>query len=133
MRYSKDTSYIYIYIYISTYYNFFLYKWLYYDNFTCVRNICSVGQVFWYLYNTTKIPFILISMEIFSHFCNVFIQCYKIVILHFYYHTFNIVLGGILYQKLFKKLQRTIFLRHSSKLTCFEPNVLKWVMKKKNH
>jgi len=37
-------------------------------------------------------------MGIFSHFCDVFIQYYKIVILHFYYHTFNIALGGILYQ-----------------------------------
>jgi len=39
-------------------------------------------------------------MEIFSHFCDVFIQYDKIVILHFYYHTFNIALNGILYQKL---------------------------------
>ncbi len=52
-------------------------------------------------------------MEIFSHFCNVFIKYYEIAILHFYYHTFNIALGGILYQKLPKKLRRTIFLKHS--------------------
>jgi hypothetical protein len=56
-------------------------------------------------------------MEIFSHFCDVFIQYYKIVILQFYYHTFNIALGGILYQKLPKSFQRTIFLKHSSKPT----------------
>jgi hypothetical protein len=96
---------------------FFLYKWLYYNNFTCTRGICLIGQVFWCLYNTTKIPFIFISMEMFSHFCDVFIQYYKIVILHFYYHTFDIALGGILYQKLPKKLWGTIFLKHSSKPT----------------
>jgi hypothetical protein len=96
---------------------FFLYKWLYYNKFTCIRSICFIGQVFWCLYNTTKITFIFISMEIFSHFYDVFIQYYKIVILHFYHQTFNIALGGILYQKLPQKLQRTIFLRHSSKLT----------------
>jgi hypothetical protein len=96
---------------------FYLYKWLYYNNFTHVRDICSGGQIFWCLYNTTKIPFIFISMGIFSHFCDVFIQYYKIVSLHFYYHTFNIALGGILYQKLPKKLRRIIFLKHSSKPT----------------
>jgi hypothetical protein len=87
---------------------FFLYKWLY------IKGICFIGQEFWCLYNTTKIPFIFISMEIFSHFCDVFIQYYKIVILHFYYHTFNIALGGIL-------LQRIIFIKHLNKLT---PNCL---------
>jgi hypothetical protein len=56
-------------------------------------------------------------MGIFSHFWDVFIQYYSILILHFYYHTVNIVLGGMLYQKLPKKLQRTKFSRHSSKLT----------------
>jgi len=56
-------------------------------------------------------------MEIFSHFCDVFIQYYNIEILHFYYHTFNIALSGILYQNLPQKLQSIIFLRHSSKLT----------------
>jgi hypothetical protein len=56
-------------------------------------------------------------MEIFSHFCDVFIQYYKIVILHFYYHTFNIALGGILYQKLPQKLQRIVCLKPSSKPT----------------
>jgi len=54
-------------------------------------------------------------MEIFSHFFNVFIQYYKFVILNLYYHTFNITLGGILYQKLPKKLQRMVFLKHLSK------------------
>jgi hypothetical protein len=34
----------------------------------------------------------------------VFIHYYKIVILYFYCDTFNIALGGILYQKLPKKL-----------------------------
>jgi hypothetical protein len=43
-------------------------------------------------------------MEIFSHFCDVFIQYYNIMILHFYYHTFSIALSGILYQKMPKKL-----------------------------
>jgi hypothetical protein len=56
-------------------------------------------------------------MEIFSHFYDVFIQYYKIVILLFYYHTFNIALGGILYQKLPKNLQNMIFLKHSNKST----------------
>jgi hypothetical protein len=56
-------------------------------------------------------------MEIFSHFCDVFIQYYKIVVLHFYYHTFNIALGGILYQNMFEKLRRIIFLGHSTKST----------------
>jgi len=74
----------------------FLYKWLYYNNFTCVRGIYFTRQIFWCLYNTTKIPFIFISMEIFSHFCDVFIQFYNIIILHFNYHTFNIALGGVL-------------------------------------
>jgi hypothetical protein len=55
-------------------------------------------------------------MEIFSHFCDVFIQYYKIVILHFYYHTFNITLSGILYQKLPKNLQRMVFLKQLNKL-----------------
>jgi hypothetical protein len=99
------------------YYIFLIYKWLYYNNLTCVKDICSIGQVFWCLYNTTKIPFIFISMGIFSHFGDVFIQYYKIVILHFYYQMFNIALGGILYQKLPKKLWMTIFLKHSSKPT----------------
>ncbi len=88
---------------------FFLYKWLYYNNFTCIRGICSTWQAFWCLYNTTKIPFIFISMEIFSHFFDVFIQYYKIVVLLFYYHTFNIALSGVLYQNLPKKLRRIIF------------------------
>jgi hypothetical protein len=96
---------------------FFLYNWLYCNNFTCAKGIYSIRKVFWCLYNSINIPFILISMEIFSHFCDVFIQHYKIVILHFYYHTFSIALGGILYQKLPKHLQRTVFLKHSNKLT----------------
>jgi hypothetical protein len=81
-------------------FSFFLYKWLYYNNFTCVKGICFTTQVFWCLYKTSKIPFIFISMEIFSHFRDVFIQYYKIVILHFNYQTFNIALGGNLYKKL---------------------------------
>ncbi len=39
-------------------------------------------------------------MKIFQHFCDVFVQYYKIVILNFYCHTFNIVLYNILSQKL---------------------------------
>jgi hypothetical protein len=76
-------------------------------------------QIFWCLYNTTKIPFIFISMEIVSHFCDVFIQYYNIIILHFYYHTFNIALGGG--KNYPQKLQRMVFLRHSSKST---PSIL---------
>jgi len=72
-----------------------------------IANLPFTWQVFWCLYNTTKIPFIFISIEIFSHFCDVFIQYYKILILHFYY----------LYQKLPKELWRMVILRHSSKPT----------------
>jgi len=39
-------------------------------------------------------------MKIFQHFCNVFVQYYKIVTLNFYYDTFNIALYNILSQKL---------------------------------
>ncbi len=87
-----------------------------------IANLPFTGQVFWCLYNTTKIPFIFISMKIFSHFYDVFIQYYKIVILHFYYHTFNIALGGILYQQLPKELRRMVFLKHSSKPIAYKIN-----------
>jgi len=52
---------------------------------------------------------------LFLHFCDVFIQYDKIVIIYFYYCRLNIALGDILYQKLPKKLQRLVFLRHSNK------------------
>ncbi len=53
-----------------------------------------------------------------SKYFQIFVMCLfntkKIKILNFYYHTFNIALGGILYQKLPQKLWRTIFLRHQT-------------------
>jgi len=39
-------------------------------------------------------------MKIFQHFYDVLIPYYKIVTLFFYYHTPNIALYGILFQKL---------------------------------
>jgi hypothetical protein len=48
----------------------------------------------------TKILITFICMKIFQHFYDVFIPYYKIVSLFFYYHTPNIVLYGILFQKL---------------------------------
>jgi hypothetical protein len=39
-------------------------------------------------------------MKIFQHFCDVLVPYYKIVNLNFYYHTPNIALYGILFQKL---------------------------------
>jgi hypothetical protein len=50
----------------------------------------------WCFFNTTKIPFEFIWMEIFQHFCHVFVPYCKIVILHFHYHTFNIVVYDFL-------------------------------------
>jgi hypothetical protein len=50
----------------------------------------------WCFLNTTKIPFEFIWMEIFQHFCDVFVPYYKIVLLHFHYHTFNIVVYDFL-------------------------------------
>jgi hypothetical protein len=71
----------------------------------------------WCFFNTTKIPLEFISMEIFQHFCDVFVPYYKIVVLHVHYHTFNIVVYDFFYQKLPKKLQTwMVFLKHSSKL-----------------
>jgi hypothetical protein len=49
-------------------------------------------------------------METFQHFCDVFVPCYKIVILNSHYHKFNIVLYRILLQKLNKKLWGNILL-----------------------
>ncbi len=48
----------------------------------------------------TKILIIFICMKIFQRFCDVLVPYYKIVNLIFYYHTPNIVLYGILFQKL---------------------------------
>jgi hypothetical protein len=49
-------------------------------------------------------------MEIFSHFDDVFIQYYNIIVLHFYYHTFTIALSGILYQECPKNYEGWYFL-----------------------
>jgi hypothetical protein len=37
-------------------------------------------------------------MKIFQHVCDVLVPYYKVVSLHFYYHTSNIALYGILFQ-----------------------------------
>ncbi len=54
----------------------------------------------------TKILNIFICMKIFEHFCDVLVPYYKIVNLNFYYHTPNIALHGILFQK---NLRNNIF------------------------
>jgi hypothetical protein len=77
---------------------FFITKWLYHNNCIHVRGISSMGQHL----VLTKILNIFICMKIFQHFCDVLVPYYKIVNLNFYYHTPNIVLHGILFQKLLR-------------------------------
>jgi len=55
------------------------------------------------LNNIIKIPIVFICMEIFQHFCDVLVPYYKIVLLNFHYHTFNIALCCVLFQKIPKK------------------------------
>jgi hypothetical protein len=57
----------------------------------------------WWFYNTIKIPFIVICLDTFTHFYNVFVVHYKNGILKFHLKTFHITLNGILFQKNYTK------------------------------
>jgi hypothetical protein len=63
-------------------------------------------------------------MEIFSHFCDVIVQCYKIVILNFHYHQFDIVFYGIYFvPKIAQKFAKDNILLYLSKMWPFESKI----------
>jgi hypothetical protein len=52
--------------------------------FPYMYEILFCGTYIWCFYNTTKIPRIFIIMDMFQHFCDVFVAHYNIAISNFH-------------------------------------------------